>query len=309
MQQKNQHIILIVTLMLLLISSLSIYTLKQKSIEQEKINSVESYLLKKNIDNEQKRMLEETTISESTQEVLKIDSFDTLFARNLSNNALIKEINQLLNTNYQNDYLKAQTDILEALNQHHINIEESGYLFLPQTPAQYTKGPNDQINVPLIIQKNPKWRNLSYGTDGSNQLGENGCAIVTLAMLDSYYQNETVEPKDILTWSQNRYYVHNEGTSWQIFYDFAIAHQYQFENFGNNFDRAMEAVQQGRVVIASVKSGYFTSTGHIFIIRGYDGQNVYINDPNDDAKKMHSVQPIDQSILLEDGLNYWTLYR
>lgn len=130
-------------------------------------------------------------------------------------------------------------------------------------------------------------------------------------MIESYYQNRIVEPNEILNWSQNDYYVHNEGTSWQIFYDFAIEHGYQFENFGSNFYDAMEALNQNRIVIVSVQPGHFTEVGHILLIRGYDSENrkVYVNDPNDNAEKMFSIQGIDEDILLEDSLNFWTLYK
>lgn len=46
--------------------------------------------------------------------------------------------------------------------------------------------------------------------------------------------------------------------------------------------------------------------GHIIVIRGYQNGFVYVNDPNDDIEKMHSLQAIPESTLIEEGINYWS---
>ena len=68
----------------------------------------------------------------------------------------------------------------------------------------------------------------------------------------------------------------------------------------------MQALNEGQVVIASVSPGFFTEVGHIIVIRGYQNGFVYVNDPNDDIEKMHSLQAIPESTLIEEGINYWS---
>ncbi len=217
--------------------------------------------------------------------------------------------NELLQTQ---DFKDIQSHILQALSANSMDITVEGSSFLPKFPAQYTSAANGtkQLNIPLIIQTSPKWGSLPYGNTGSKQLYENGCAIVTLAMTQSYLDNRNVTPKDVLDWSGDRYYT-PDGTSWQIFEDFTIQYGYQLENFGNNFQSAMEASNEGKLIIASVGEGFFTEVGHFVIIRGYDSVEglVYLNDANDNPEKAHSLQGIDESILINEGLNYWAITR
>lgn len=217
--------------------------------------------------------------------------------------------NELLQTQ---DYKDIQPHILQALSENGMEVTVEGSSFLPKFPAQYTQTTNGtrQLNIPLLIQTSPKWGSLPYGNTGSQQLYENGCAIVTLAMTQSYLDNRSVSPKDILEWSGDRYYT-PDGTSWQIFEDFTNEYGYTLENFGGNFHTAMEASNEGKLIVVSVGEGLFTEVGHFVIVRGYDpidGQ-VYLNDANDNPEKAFSMQGIDESVLLEEGLNYWAITR
>ncbi|XJS10624.1 C39 family peptidase [Aerococcaceae bacterium WGS1372] len=221
-------------------------------------------------------------------------------------------IANMVQDEFGSDLIDSQGDILSAIQSNNLDVEELGYLFLPEHPAKLTaSSATNQIDVPLYLQKDAKWRTTKYGSNTTQQLGENGCAILSLAMVHATYEGRGVDPEEILNWSKENYWVDNAGTSWQIFYDFALEFGYDFYNYGNGFYSAMNAVNDGELVIASVKPGYFTSVGHIIVIRGYDYDTgmVYVNDPNDDAEKMYSIQGIDESILLAEGVNYWSLSK
>lgn len=251
------------------------------------------------------------TIAETTSKVSDLTSaekFQSVFTSKETTTTIQKLVQEIVVQDYNGNYIKAKPEILASITEQGQPLQELGAYVLPDNPALYVSNKTDQIDIPLILQKNPQWRRLAYGSDTSGQLGENGCAIVTLAMIHSYYQDQKQSPEDILAWSGQDYYVDNEGTSWQIFYDFASSHGYEFENFGSNLDRAIEALAAGRPVIASVIPGYFTQEGHILVIRGYDGEKFYVNDPNDDPEKMHSLQGIDKQIFFDEGINYWTIY-
>ena len=298
MLNQVRHLIGAITIILLSISLYVIYQLSAQSNEIfEPIEVV----------TQEVTLAEVTTIQETQEE--NFDTLTSIVQANLSKPEQVQYVQAMINEQYQNQYLENKNDFIDLMDDANLNIEEDSHLFLPKNPAQYTQSSRTQLDVPLLLQKDQNWRTTPYGSNDTNQLGENGCAILTLAMIDSYYKNTIVEPKEILKWSGDQFYVHNQGTSWMIFHNFADYFGYQFENFGNNFYQAMAALDQGRVVIASVNPGYFTSVGHILVIRGYDNHQVYVNDPNDDVNKMFSLQGIDESIFLAEGINYWTIYK
>ncbi len=223
------------------------------------------------------------------------------------NKATIKKlIKNIINTNYHGEFLSAQSDLVTLFESSPYELKNISNYVLPDFPASWTHHGKNQINIPLYLQNDPQVANLSYGTDGSQSIAENGCAIVSLAMVDSYLSKKEVLPKDVLKWAKNDYYEESAGTSWRIFSDYAMAHDLTFYNYGNNFAQAMQALNEGQVVIASVSPGFFTEVGHIIVIRGYQNGFVYVNDPNDDIEKMHSLQAIPESTLIEEGINYWS---
>lgn len=222
----------------------------------------------------------------------------------------IETIDKINKQHFQDKLIDSQDEILAAINKNNLDVEDLGYLFLPDQPSHYPEISDiKQIDIPLILQKDAKWRSIPYGNTTTRQLGENGCAIVSLAMVHSALSKSEKTPQDILDWSKQHYYVANQGTSWEIFHEFAQEFNYQFYNFGNDFYTAMQAVQDGDIIIASVNPGYFTETGHILVIRGYQDGRVYVNDPNDDPLKMFSIQGIDEDIFLTEGVNYWSFSK
>ena len=106
-----------------------------------------------------------------------------------------------------------------------------------------------------------------YGSgEQQNTFADNGCAIASLAMIDSFgeirHQNQTI----FSNWAGNQFYLADQGTSWQIFPQFAEHFGYQFLDLGNSFEEAYKMIQQGFPVIVSVQPGTFTTTGHLMVL-------------------------------------------
>lgn len=164
--------------------------------------------------------------------------------------------------------------------------------------------------LPLILQKDTRWGNLSYGTESSNNdLAHNGCALVSLAMIQAYWEHTSHDPRQILNWAGNRYYVTGQGTSWEIFGTFADNFGYQFKNLLTSFDSAYELMQQGIPVIVSVAPGTFTTTGHIMVLTTRSDGTIQVYDPNDSPEKNHYRQTFPKEVFLNEALNYWALWR
>ncbi|UUX34014.1 C39 family peptidase [Fundicoccus culcitae] len=218
------------------------------------------------------------------------------------NEAMYREVAEE-NENY---LLENQAIINQTIYTNQDNPKDLGYIFLPENPATYIDIAHiNQYNVPLLNQNDPQWANDAYGTDGSRTIWENGCAIVVLAMVDSYFSGSLTTPNDITRWSSNNYYMDYQGSSWQLYPAFGEAFNYQVTDYGNDFQQAIQGLNEGYLIVTSVGPGYFTLGGHVILIRGYQDGLVYVNDPNDDSTKMHSIQGIPEQTIIQDGLNYW----
>lgn len=206
----------------------------------------------------------------------------------------------------QNYLVEYQADLVQALNRLGVSIPRQSVKFLPRYPAQYIDIQDiTQQNIPLILQNDPQWAGVAYGTDGSQALWENGCAIVSLAMIAQYFDPGQLDPARLADWAGDRYYYHGQGTSWSIYEAFGQAFGYSVSDLGNDFPRAVDHLQAGHGIIVSVKPGYFTQGGHVMVLRGYQSGWVYLNDPNDDLTKLYSIQGLPESVLLESALNFW----
>ncbi|MBG9982468.1 C39 family peptidase [Aerococcaceae bacterium DSM 111020] len=303
----NRWLIISVVALMLLIASVIVFLLTTLNPIQETEVAVSNEI------NKQSSEIQEPS-EESSIEPTNEDIFTHLLSNNNPNSIEgIRTIQQTLTDLLkENPFKELQPAMLQALENEKMDASVEGTNFLPRYPAQFTPSNDNvkQLNIPLIIQTSPQWRSLPYGNTGSQQMHENGCAIVTLAMTKSYLDNRDVTPNDILSWAGEQYFT-PDGTSWQIFQDFTIENNYHLENFGNNFENAMKATQEGKPVIVSVSEGQFTEAGHFIIVRGYDEENglVYINDANDDVKKAFSMQAVDEDVIINEGINYWAIFR
>ena len=307
MNKRKQQATAMTTFLLLLVGGVAIVSYLQESASVPPTSSTTSVATQTSTATSESSTSESQSINPLVNVPLEVTSHS---AHAISESEITTLIQDIQPSNYQENLVGAQSSIMNAIDKNKLDPAELGYLFLPERPAENNNIANaKQLDVPLLLQKDPRWRKTAYGESPVGQLGENGCAILSLAMVHSYYNpHETVTPQTILDWSKENYYLNGQGTSWNIFYDFAQQFGYQFENFGDNFDNAMKAINDGRVVIASVKPGLFTDFGHILVIRGYENGQVYVNDPNDDPSKMFSIKAIPAETFLKEGANYWTLY-
>ncbi|AXY25616.1 hypothetical protein CL176_06180 [Suicoccus acidiformans] len=219
------------------------------------------------------------------------------------------DIRKVAMNTYGDNPLQHQAEIMQVLEDKNLMYYNFGFAFLPDNPAQYTEiaDSGQQLDVPLQLQSDPRWMRDAYGDEGE-KMRQAGCALVSLAMVHSYLEESEVLASDVLEWSGMDYWMEMEGTSWQIFQDYADDHHWHVTNHADDFYSAMDAIPKGEVVIASVNPGHITPVGHILVIRGYDPVNelVYINDPNDDPKNMYSLQGLPEYIFLEDAINFWS---
>lgn len=135
-------------------------------------------------------------------------------------------------------------------------------------------------DVPLFLQWDRRW---GYRIYGKEVLGLSGCGPTSLAMVIKHFDpSSNVNPFSVAEYSSSNGYLSKDNfTSWSLF-------EKGLANFGlKSFDvvpveaKMKKALDDGNLLIVSVKQGVFTEVGHIFVIRGYDSEgNFLINDPN-----------------------------
>lgn len=158
------------------------------------------------------------------------------------------------------------------------------------------------MEVPLYLQYKQPWAGMSYG---NGNIKKNGCCPTCLAMVFSYLRQENIYPDDITRWSGNRYYVNGQGTAWNIFNDIGDW-GIKASNIGKSQSALIQALKDGKPVIASMGPGTFTKGGHFIVLSGITATGkIKVNDPNDSALKNHKNKDFDIALILRESKNMW----
>ncbi len=135
-------------------------------------------------------------------------------------------------------------------------------------------------NVPLFLQWDRRWGYRDYGKE---MLGLSGCGPTSLAMvIRSFDSGSGINPYDVAKYSQENGYISNENfTSWSLFEKGLAKYGLESKDVVPVEAKMKRALDNGQILIASVKPGIFTERGHIIVIKGYDKNGDFlINDPN-----------------------------
>ena len=93
--------------------------------------------------------------------------------------------------------------------------------------------------------------------------------------------DESITPEKIAEYSMdNGYYVTGTGTAWALLVDAAAEYGVDVEQPKTSEQTMKDALDQGDIIICSMKAGDFTDGGHFVVIYGYDSRGFFINDSN-----------------------------
>ena len=157
----------------------------------------------------------------------------------------------------------------------------------------------DGVNAVVYFnQLDSKYANGPYGTD---KIGTHGCGPTALAIVVSSLTNQSVDPIEMAGWSVvNGGWCEGNGSYHSLIPSAARA-------FGLNVEadvqdapqKIVEALAEGKLVIALMSKGHFTSSGHFIVLRGVtaDGK-ILVADP---VSKRRSEQEWDFSLILDEA--------
>lgn len=181
--------------------------------------------------------------------------------------------------------------------------------FITTNPNQGTEDPpvypNTGMAIPHYFQTD--YKNVSYG-DGT--IASSGCAPTAIAMVLSYLTEQTISPITVVNWTGDRYYVPGSGSSWSIFSACASNWGVSCSNLGKNQQAVIDAIKNGRPVIASMGPGTFTKGGHIIVLRGVTEDGCFlVNDPNRGNLNKYGTDKFSCDIVFAEAKNFWSFTK
>ena len=182
--------------------------------------------------------------------------------------------------------------------------------FVSDYPAHYRDHPSKDVSgevkkgvVPLFIQWDERW---GYEDYGGNYLAVNGCGPTCLSMVVCGLTGETdANPYAVACYSEQQgYYTPGSGTSWSLMTQGAAHYGLDAERVTLSAEAITGALAQGRVIIASMKPGDFTYTGHFIVLTGLDKDGrVRVNDSN---SRLNSAKSWDAQVLVDQMKAAWS---
>lgn len=172
---------------------------------------------------------------------------------------------------------------------------EFGFSGLSYDGVVFTDG---YTQVTYYNQLDDRWKNSAYGTD---HIGGYACGPTAMAIVVSSLTSETIDPPHMSQWAyENGYWCSKSGSYHTLIPGAA-------EEWGLNCEgctasesqRIVDALSEGKLVVALMSKGHFTSSGHFIVLRGVtsDGK-ILVADP---SSYNRSEKEWDLSIILNEA--------
>ncbi|MGX7111697.1 N-acetylmuramoyl-L-alanine amidase [Gemella cuniculi] len=242
----------------------------------------------------------------------KLNNFDQLSeklpqVKIISANLRDKVDVDILNDGIANkQYVETLKEGIESYLYYLINIDN----YNSKRKEQLLNLPQKGLNIPMYYTKQDAYKNISYGLDGKKTIEDNGDAIVSLAMISSYLGVENSNVDDIASWAGNKYYIRHQGTQPTIVSAFADKYSLKVERVqANSTEEIEKALKENKPVLVRFKSGLFGNKVTYKVIRGYEDEKFYINDPNDDDIKLTSYNGFTQNDVKNNLAQAWVFSK
>lgn len=153
-----------------------------------------------------------------------------------------------------------------------------------------------QTEVVYFNQLDEQYADKPYGTD---DIGGYGCGPTSMAIVVSSLTNEIVDPVAMAEWSyQNGYWCKGSGSYHALIPAAAEAWSLPVEGCpASEPQRVADALSEGKLVVAIMGPGHFTSSGHFIVLRGVKDGKILVADP---ASYNRSQKEWDLSLIVNE---------
>lgn len=132
--------------------------------------------------------------------------------------------------------------------------------------------------VPLFLQWDMRWGYESYG---DNIIALAGCGPTCLSMAYVYLTGDLEgNPREMARLVQKEGFHTKEGTDWGLWTYGVKGLGLIGEEIPLDETKMKAVLDRAGLIICSMRPGDFTTTGHYILIKGYDENGFFINDPN-----------------------------
>lgn len=160
--------------------------------------------------------------------------------------------------------------------------------------VRFTDG---QTEVVYFNQLDERYADKPYGTD---DIGGYGCGPTAMSIVVSSLTSETVDPIQMARWSyENGYWCSKSGSYHSLIP--AAAKEWGLNVEGcsaSEGQKIVDALSNGKLVVAIMLKGHFTSSGHFIVLRGVKDGKILVADP---ASYDRSSMEWDLSIILNEA--------
>ena len=169
------------------------------------------------------------------------------------------------------------------------------------------------VEVTYYNQLDERWADEPYGTDN---IGGYGCGPTSMSIVVSSLTEQTVDPPAMAEWAyQHGYWCSGNGSYHSLIPGAAEGFGLSCESIATDDPQAVvDALASGKLIVALMSKGHFTSSGHFLVPRGVTAEGkILVADP---ASKKRSEQEWDLSIILDEarrgasaGGPFWAIFK
>ena len=155
-----------------------------------------------------------------------------------------------------------------------------------------------ETQVVYYNQLDERWKNLPYGTE---DIGGYACGPTSMSIVVSSLTSETIDPPHMAQWAyENGYWASKSGSYHTLIPGAASSWGLACEGGSpSEPQRMVDALADGKLVVALMTKGHFTKSGHFIVLRGVTSEGeILVADP---ASYQRSNQTWDLSIILNEA--------
>lgn len=151
--------------------------------------------------------------------------------------------------------------------------------------------------VVYFNQLDERYCNEPYGTD---HIGGYGCGPTAMSIVVSSLTNNTVDPVEMSEWAyENGYWCSKSGSYHSLIPGAAKHWNLPVEGCTvSEAQRILDSLAEGKLVVALMTKGHFTSSGHFIVLRGVQDEKILVADP---SSYNRSQKTWDLSIILNEA--------